>query len=603
LILEVLEGRQAPAALIVNSSADTANSFDPYLSLREAIAIVNSPTLPSDLSPQIQGQIIGTLHGGGADGIGFVPSGLVIVLAGTQLELSLPAGTAAVTIDGGLAGVTVDGHNASRIFQVDATAQASFYHVFLYHGRAMGDGPDNFGGGISNSGTLTLSSKSILSHNSAPGSIGGAGFGGGIYNTGTLTVTDDSTLSSNSAGDGGGISNSGGTVTLTDTTLSYDSAGDGGGISNSGGTVTLTDSTLSSSSADLNGGGIYNSGGTLTVTDTTLSSNFAAVGGGISNHLGTVALTGSTLSSNSGGGISNHLGTVALTGSTLSSNSASYGGGIYNDGALTVTDSSLTSNSAYSAYGDGGGIYNDFQGTLTLTDSTVSANSADVGGGIDNSSGATLVLQNTIVAGNRSSPNRGPDVNGSVQSSSYNLVGIADGTLSGISDGTQGNHVGTPGSPIDPRLAPLGDYGGPTQTMPPLAGSPALDAGDPAQSGTPDQRGVVRTGGVNIGSFQASAAYLVLSAPSTAQPGVPFDLVVAVYDAFGQRAVGYTGTVQFSTTDPDPNVVLPPDYTFQLSDGGTVTFSAGVTLYTAGDQTLTATVPDAGITGSTVVTL
>jgi hypothetical protein len=84
---------------------------------------------------------------------------------------------------------------------------------------------------------------------------------------------------------------------------------------------------------------------------------------------------------------------------------------------------------------------------------------------------------------------------------------------------------------------------------------------------------------------------------------VPFDLVVAVYDAFGQLAVGYTGTLHFNTTDPDPNVVLPPDYAFQLSDGGMVTFSAGVTLFSAGDQTLTASDLDSGISGSTVVTL
>jgi hypothetical protein len=50
-------------------------------------------------------------------------------------------------------------------------------------------------------------------------------------------------------------------------------------------------------------------------------------------------------------------------------------------------------------------------------------------------------------------------------------------------------------------------------------------------------------------------------------------------------------------------VVLPPDYTFQASDAGVVTFSGGVTLHTAGAQTLTVTDLDRGITGSTVVTL
>ena len=57
-----------------------------------------------------------------------------------------------------------------------------------------------------------------------------------------------------------------------------------------------------------------------------------------------------------------------------------------------------------------------------------------------------------------------------------------------------------------------------------------------------DQRGVVRSGGVNIGAYQASASAFVFTAPATATAGVPFDLVVTVVDAFGQTAVGYTGT-------------------------------------------------------------
>jgi hypothetical protein len=76
---------------------------------------------------------------------------------------------------------------------------------------------------------------------------------------------------------------------------------------------------------------------------------------------------------------------------------------------------------------------------------------------------------------------------------------------------------------------------------------------------------------------------------------------VTTVDIFGQTAVGYTGTITFSTSDSDPRVVLPPDSTFQLGDGGMTTFPAGVTLFTPGEQTLTVTDPDSGITGSTVV--
>ncbi len=86
--------------------------------------------------------------------------------------------------------------------------------------------------------------------------------------------------------------------------------------------------------------------------------------------------------------------------------------------------------------------------------------------------------------------------------STNNLIG--DGTgVSGISNGVSGNIVGTAAAPIDPLLAPLGNYGGPTLSMPPLPGSPAIGAGA-GGAGIPatDQRGKPRSGSIDIGSVQ-----------------------------------------------------------------------------------------------------
>jgi hypothetical protein len=90
--------------------------------------------------------------------------------------------------------------------------------------------------------------------------------------------------------------------------------------------------------------------------------------------------------------------------------------------------------------------------------------------------------------------------------------------------------------------------------------------------------------------------------------GVPFDVTVTAVDPFGQVAVGYTGTVTFSTTDPDPTVVLPADYTFTAADGGVHTFTdtglGETTLVTPGDQTLSVTdTADHTVSGSTRVTV
>jgi hypothetical protein len=326
-------------------------------------------------------------------------------------------------------------------------------------------------------------------------------------------------------------------------------------------------------------------------------------------NLGTLTVSDSTLSGKSGGGGSGggmyNLGTLTVTNSTLSGNSATgindpsgSGGGIWNDGTLTVSNSTLSGNSAY-ALNYGGGIWND--GTLTVSNSTLSGNdSADgFGGGINNTFRGTVNMRNTIIA--RNAANRGgSDVDGSFNSQGYNLIG--DGSRG--SGFVSSDMVGTFRDPIDPRLGPLKKNGGPTQTMALLPGSPALNAGDPTQLGTTDQRGVARTGGVNIGAYEASATAFLLSAPDTVSSGVPFDVTLTAVDPFGQVAVGYLGTITFSSSDPDTGVVLPADYAFQPSDGGQVAFPGGVTLITPGDQTLTVTdTADNTLTGSVVVTV
>jgi hypothetical protein len=392
------------------------------------------------------------------------------------------------------------------------------------------------GGGLvffSNTGTATVTA-SALSGNSSTGA-GGAGSGGGIENGGTLTVSN-STLSGNSANYGGGIYNSG-TLTVSNSTLSGNSAGHGGGIYYYGapGTLTVSNSTLSGNSV----AGIFTFGGTLTLSNSTLSGN---TGSGIYNHLGTVAVSNSTLSGNTGGGIYND-GTLAVSTSTLSSNSAVYGGGIYNEGTLTLSNSTLSGNSANGYLGGGGGIYNDYYGTLTLSNSTLSGNSATYfGGGIDtlstgrrvtltnvtltanraNTSGVSVrggglyvagspVLHNTLIAGNfnGATGTTADDVYGGLNpGGDCNLIG--DGTgMTGLSDGVNGNQVGSFDNPIDPLLGPLADNGGPTLTHALLSGSPAIDAGNNAYATDWDQRGPgyprIVNGIIDIGAFEVQA--------------------------------------------------------------------------------------------------
>jgi hypothetical protein len=388
------------------------------------------------------------------------------------------------------------------------------------------------------------------------------------------------TIADGGRDNGSGILNSG-TLTVTDCALNYNQPYGLGTIWNIG-TLILTSSTVNN-----NYNGIYNTG-TLVLTSSTVSNT----GTGIWNtQTGMATVTDSTLSGNHDSGIFNY-GTLIVTGSTVRNNF----GGIENNktGMATVTDSTINGNSASV---QGGGIFNS-GGMLAVTDSTITANYAPkYGGGIDGSA----TLRNTIIAGNKAP--LGPDVYGNVHSQGYNLIGEASGDGHGFIDTDQ---VGTHDNPIDPVLGPLQDNGGPTLTQALLAGSPALNAGDPAQLGSPDQRGVVRSGGVNIGAYQASASRFVLTAPARVTAGMPFDLTVTAVDIFGQVAAGYTGTVTFSTTDPDPAVVLPADYPFTLADGGVHTFAdtglGETTLQTRGRRTITTTdTQDGSILGSVTV--
>ena len=120
-----------------------------------------------------------------------------------------------------------------------------------------------------------------------------------------------------------------------------------------------------------------------------------------------------------------------------------------------------------------GGIYN-FFGTVRLTNSTLSGNSAsggnNLGGGVYNDSG-TVQSRNTIIAQNTAAT--GPDVDGALTSQGHNLIGNTSGAT--VTAAT-GDLFDAAAAPLN--LGPVANNGGPTQTMALLSGSVAIDAGD-----------------------------------------------------------------------------------------------------------------------------
>ena len=222
---------------------------------------------------------------------------------------------------------------------------------------------------------------------------------------------------------------------------------------------------------------ISNTNAHVLLSQVTIQNGATFQGGGIYNN-GILTITNSTVSGNIatakgfcfGGGIYNNFGTVMINKSTISGNSAAgffltgEGGGVYNSGTMTISNSTVSGNIARV----GGGISNG--GRLAINNSTISGNGAAFhGGGIEGSA----TLQNSIVA---NSP-KGGNCLGTMTSKGYNLSG--DNTCNFHNSGDRNN--------TDPLLGALQNNGGPTQTQALLPGSPAIDAGNP--SGCTDSQG------------------------------------------------------------------------------------------------------------------
>ena len=231
-------------------------------------------------------------------------------------------------------------------------------------------------------------------------------------------------------------------------------------IPNANAQVTLSKLTIQNSGRYPSGGGIYNLG-TLTIDNCTISGNQAGLGGGVFNA-GTATINDSTISGNlakNNGAIDNYGGgTLTINNSTVRNNSAtSYLGGIGNEqGTVTINNSTITGNRRDA-------ILN--QDRMTISNSTISGNTAQQGSGGNLISGGTTILQNTILANN---PSDGNCV-GTIISNGYNLSN--DNTCNFSNTGDLNN--------TDPKLGTLGNHGGPTQTIPLLSRSPAIDAGNP----------------------------------------------------------------------------------------------------------------------------
>jgi predicted outer membrane repeat protein len=297
--------------------------------------------------------------------------------------------------------------------------------------------------------------------------------------TGELTLTGAGARTTSVAGEAASFDDrvfhnqEGATTTITGLTITGGDVGgyEGGGVNNQG-DLTL-DGVVVIDNAAGTGGGVDSRGGDLTLDGVSVKGNTSDFGGGIYSEKGTLNIIDSTVSGNSSteyaGGVSHYSGPANITNSTISGNKAALSGG----GVLAASAS------------------------INVRNSTIANNeSGGLGGGILTAGpGSTVVVKNTIVAGNT-------------------LGNCGDfGQFGGVVF-SQGNNISSDDScnftkstdkqNTNPRLGPLQDNDGPTDTRALLAGSPAIDSGSNTDCPDADQRGVARPQGktCDIGAFE-----------------------------------------------------------------------------------------------------
>ncbi|ALG68372.1 choice-of-anchor D domain-containing protein [Beggiatoa leptomitoformis] len=212
--------------------------------------------------------------------------------------------------------------------------------------------------------------------------------------------------------------------------------------------------------------------GELTLENLKLIQGSVAGDGGAINNANLTNLKGVTLSNNTsisglGGAVwTCSTCTLNVLDSVFNNNNATgvfYGGAIYADGLSNIANSTFAQNSAEK----GGAIYVPASATLNASNNTISTNTTTVNGGGIYNSGGNVNLRNTLIADNSSS-GTSPDVFGVFNSSDNNLIQTITGSSGWIANDITGN------------AATLGTLSGSPLRLPLLAGSLAINAGNPS---------------------------------------------------------------------------------------------------------------------------
>ena len=295
---------------------------------------------------------------------------------------------------------------------------------------------------------------------------------------------------------------------------------------------------------------VNGSGKTVSISGLTFAKGKGSSGGAIQLAAGTLTVSNCAFSGNSAtsGGAINSGGTLTVTGSTFADNSATaQGGAIYSGAGSTLTNNTFSGNAAPTS---GGGAV-EAVGTVNVTNNTFYSNSADYGGAVDVTSTGSLTSDNNLFVGN-SGTGGGAGIyngNGGTANADYNVYysNLVNASEDDCSSCTSNTHV--PSVSSNPLALPLGNYGGPTETILPQSGSKAICAGSSGAAGLPttDQRGFAMVNAcVDAGAVQTNYIQVTTGGDSNGDScpsATKCSLRAAIAQAAGQGDIDFKSTV------------------------------------------------------------
>jgi hypothetical protein len=466
-----------PRILVVDHAVDEFDGITSpgQMSLREAVAIANASLNTPDT-------------------ITFDPTvfAMPTTIALTLGQILISDG---VTIDGPTSPLIIDGGMTTRIFYI--TIPDRINQLITLRQMTLADGfMSGYADGPGGGGILLENESLNLDHITIRNCHALSSAGGGAVESESaqaFTATDCVFLTNSASGangHGGALDSTNDfseSITLSRCLFAGNYAGGrGGAVCNTTAPTNIVDCTFTGNSANGPGGAIALKSETFSsIRNSTISGNTATQGGGVYSYVRPLSsafvdnctVVNNTATANGGGinvivfsGVDSATSSMTVSSirnCTISGNSASQGGGFYFYGILNSST---------------------FVDNCTIANNTANTK----GGGICVGSFPGAAAIGSLIAGNASPT--GPDAAGKLMANSCLVGNPADATITGS------NNLFN----LNPMLAPLANYGGPTTTMALLAGSPCINAGAPITGIATDQRGYARTYGSapDIGAYE-----------------------------------------------------------------------------------------------------